>query len=126
MRRSLLLVLLVAACSSGSVPAESPPSTASSAPTAPATSAAPVTSAEWTTYGGNAQRSSTVAGPDPSGASVAWRAALDGRVYGSPLVVGGRVTAATEGGSVYALAPRPGQVTWRRHLAEPVPASALP
>jgi hypothetical protein len=129
MRRSLVALALATACSSGSSPTVSPSVTTeptTPAPSVAATSAPPVATTDWTTYGGNAQRSSNVAGPDPSGAAVAWQAALDGRVYGSPLVVGGRVIAATEGGSIYALELRTGRVVWRRHVAEPLPGSALP
>jgi outer membrane protein assembly factor BamB len=57
---------------------------------------------------------------------VAWTAALDGRVYASPLVVRGTVIAATENGSLYALDGRSGRLVWRRHLADPVHGSALP
>lgn len=133
MRRSLVALALVTACSSGSSPTVSPsvtatvtPSPTTPAASATATSAPPAASADWTTYGGNAQRSSNVAGPDPSAAAVAWQAELDGRVYGSPLVVGGRVIAATEGGSLYALELRTGKVVWRRHVAQPLSGSALP
>jgi hypothetical protein len=126
MRRSLAAVALVAACSSGpAVPTSTPTSLSPSAATSTRAPAAAEAN-DWTTYGGDAQRTSTVAGPDPSGATVAWKAALDGRVYGSPLVVGGRVIAATEGGSLYALDLRTGRVRWRRHLAAPLPGSALP
>jgi len=58
--------------------------------------------------------------------SVAWRAALDGAVYGQPLVVGQVVIAATENDSVYALDESTGRVVWRTHLGTPVPLSALP
>jgi hypothetical protein len=67
-----------------------------------------------------------VAGPDPSHAAVAWQAALDGRVYGSPLVVGGHVITATEGGSMYALDLGTGRVVWRKKLSTPLSGSALP
>ena len=130
MRRALAALLLLAACSSGARPQPSPTPAATLPPSPTATASATATAtplpADWSTYGGNAQRSSAVDGPDPSGAAVAWRAALDGRVYASPLVVGGRVIAATEGGSLYALDLRTGRVVWRRHVAQPVAGSDLP
>ena len=39
---------------------------------------------------------------------------------------GGRVFAATENDTVYALSASTGAVIWSRHLATPVPASSLP
>jgi outer membrane protein assembly factor BamB len=57
---------------------------------------------------------------------VAWRATLDGAAYASPLVVGDFVVEATTGGTVYALDAATGKIHWRTHLADPVPASALP
>jgi hypothetical protein len=82
---------------------------------------------DWTTYHGDGARTGYLpAGPDAATPAVAWRTPLDGAVYASPLVVGGRVLAATEGGSLYALDAQTGAVQWRTHLADPVPASALP
>ena len=40
--------------------------------------------------------------------------------------VAGHVIAATENGSLYSLEGTTGRIRWRRHLADPVPASALP
>ena len=51
--------------------------------------------------------------------------ALDGAVYGQPLVVGGNVIAATENDSVYALSRATGKTIWRAHVGTPVPQSAL-
>jgi len=51
---------------------------------------------------------------------------LVGQLYGEPLVYGGDVYVATESDVVYALSARNGAVVWSRHLAQPVPASALP
>jgi len=82
---------------------------------------------DWPTYHGDPTRAGFLRdGPDPSGPTVAWHAPLDGAVYASPLVAGGRVLAATEAGSLYALDARTGAVLWRTHLADPVPASELP
>ncbi|MGI8814272.1 MAG: hypothetical protein ACR2G2_02980, partial [Pseudonocardia sp.] len=40
--------------------------------------------------GQNSRSGYVPAGPDPQSAVVAWQAALDGAVYASPLVIGGR------------------------------------
>ena len=50
----------------------------------------------------------------------AWRTRLDGKVYGQPLVWAGRVLAATENNTVYALDGHDGRVLWSRHLGAPV------
>jgi outer membrane protein assembly factor BamB len=129
---AVLSVLALAACGSGSrdVPPAAPGLSlppVSSAPRTPTPSAAGLAlGADWTTYHGDATRSGYVAGPDPREPAVAWQATLDGKVYASPLVVGGTVVAATEGGSLYGLDGRTGAVRWRRHLADPVPGKALP
>ncbi|HZC69367.1 MAG TPA: PQQ-binding-like beta-propeller repeat protein [Jatrophihabitans sp.] len=52
------------------------------------------------------------------------RYSLDGNVYASPLVIGGRVVVATEHDTVYAIDH--GHVVWRRHLGTPAPQSQLP
>jgi outer membrane protein assembly factor BamB len=52
--------------------------------------------------------------------------ALDGRLYGEPLVSGGRVFVATENDTVYALSAATGAVLWSAHLGDPVPAGSLP
>ena len=105
-----------------------------------------VTGAGWA---GSAAAASPVAGPaatpwtvyhgDPAGSGAgtlpgavdtsapAWTSpALDGQLYGEPLVSGGRVFVATENDTVYALSAGRGAVIWSRHLAPPVPASSLP
>jgi polyvinyl alcohol dehydrogenase (cytochrome) len=70
--------------------------------------------------------SGTVTGSSSAPVSVAWRARLDGAVYGQPLLLGGRVLAATENDTVYALDQSDGRVLWRSHLGTPQPSSALP
>jgi len=51
---------------------------------------------------------------------------LDGELYGEPLVADGRVVAATENNTVYALAANSGKILWSRYLAKPVPSHDLP
>lgn len=86
------------------------------------------TTPAWTTYRHDMQRS----GIDPDNTSPVaptqtWQTgALDGPIYGSPLVYGSRVYVATENDSVYALDAATGAVIWQRHLATAVPASTLP
>jgi outer membrane protein assembly factor BamB len=82
----------------------------------------------WTVYHG-----------DPGGTGVAtavssvdvsspkWTSpALDGSLYGEPLVSGGQVFVATENDTVYALSATNGTVAWSTHLATPVPSASLP
>jgi outer membrane protein assembly factor BamB len=59
--------------------------------------------------------------------SPAWTSpALDGQLYGEPLVSNGRVYVATENDTVYALSASNGAVAWSTHVGTPVPSSALP
>ena len=94
---------------------------------APRAGASPASS-DWTTFDQNNART----GVDPSGNSFAsavpaWTSpTLDGQLYGQPLVYSGRVYAATENDTVYALGAGTGTVLWKTHLATPVAASALP
>lgn len=82
----------------------------------------------WTVYHGDAAGS----GDAPSVTAVAtgspaWSSpALDGSLYGEPLVSSGNVYVATENDTVYALSASTGAVVWSRHIASPVPASSLP
>jgi outer membrane protein assembly factor BamB len=82
----------------------------------------------WTTYHRDGARS----GVDPDSAAAlppvqAWQTspALDGDVYGQPLVYGARVYVATENDSVYSLDAATGAVVWRRSAGSAVAASAL-
>jgi outer membrane protein assembly factor BamB len=60
-------------------------------------------------------------------ATRAWTSpALDGEIYGEPLVSAGRVYVATENDTVYALSSATGAVVWSTHLGTPVPAGSLP
>jgi outer membrane protein assembly factor BamB len=82
----------------------------------------------WTTYRHDGARS----GIDPDSSSPVapsqiWQSqALDGQVYGQPLVYGSRVYVATENDTVYALDAATGAVVWHRHLATAVDSTALP
>ena len=81
----------------------------------------------------------TVYHDDPAGNGVAppvsavdttaavWNSpALDGQIYGEPLIYAGRVYVATENDTVYALSAATGAVAWSAHLGPPVPAGSLP
>ncbi|HEY2772170.1 MAG TPA: PQQ-binding-like beta-propeller repeat protein, partial [Solirubrobacteraceae bacterium] len=82
----------------------------------------------WTTYRHDAARS----GNDPDSTSPvtpsqAWQTpALDGEVFGEPLVYGPYVYVATENDSVYKLDAATGGVVWSKHLATPEPSTLAP
>jgi outer membrane protein assembly factor BamB len=82
----------------------------------------------WTVYHANLGGS----GAAPAGLKLlsvrhAWTSpALDGNLYGEPLVWDDRVYMATENDTVYALSVSNGHVVWSRHLATPVPSGDLP
>jgi outer membrane protein assembly factor BamB len=98
--------------------------TADAAPAPRATSGA----SSWTVYHADAAGSG-VSGPVTAvtTSSPAWTSpALDGRLFGEPLVSSGDVYLATENNTVYALSSSTGAVTWSTHIASPVPASSLP
>jgi polyvinyl alcohol dehydrogenase (cytochrome) len=112
-----MIALLGAAAGIGSGPA--------AAASSPPPSAA---SGSWTVYH-----------DDPAGNGVAppvsavdttaavWNSpALDGQIYGEPLIYAGRVYVATENDTVYALSAATGAVAWSAHLGSPVPAGSLP
>jgi outer membrane protein assembly factor BamB len=83
---------------------------------------------DWATYHGDAARSGVARGsPALRRPRLGWTStALDEPVYGEPLVVAGRVLAATEGDSLYALDERSGAVLWHTKLGEPVSGGSLP
>ena len=112
-----MIALLGAAAGIGSGPAD-----AASSPPPPAAAGS------WTVYH-----------DDPAGNGVAppvsavdttaavWNSpALDGQIYGEPLIYAGRVYVATENDTVYALSAATGAVAWSAHLGSPVPAGSLP
>ena len=82
----------------------------------------------WTVY--HDSPAGTGVAPDVTSVNTAARAwtspALDGQIYGEPLVFDGRVYVATENDTVYALNASNGARVWSAHLATPVPATDLP
>lgn len=91
-------------------------------------STAAQSSTNWTVYHGDAAgtgASSALRAVDT--AHRAWTSpALNGELYGEPLVYNDRVYVATENDYAYALSATNGRVVWSRHLATPVPSSDLP
>jgi outer membrane protein assembly factor BamB len=85
------------------------------------------TVSDWTTFDQNGLRTGVDAsGSSFSPATPAWTSpAFDGQLYGQPLVYSGRVYAATENDTVYALAADSGQVLWSNHLATPFSKSSV-
>jgi outer membrane protein assembly factor BamB len=82
---------------------------------------------DWPTYHLDNARDGNATGlASLSTLSVDWKTSLDGKVYGQPLVVNGRVFAATENDTVYALDPHTGAVVWSTHVGAPEPLSDLP
>ena len=134
-----LAVTLLSACSGGggaSQPADTasetirtlPPTSSASGSASPgSTGSAGYPAAAWATYNRTPDRAGVATGVSPvGGLSVAWRAQLDGAVYGQPLLIGSLVVAATENDSVYALDSATGKVVWHQSLGTPVPRSSLP
>ena len=75
----------------------------------------------WPTYHGNAARTGNdTSEPSLLPAHRAWTTGLDQSVYGQPVVFAGRVIAATENDTVYALDAHDGRVLWRVHVGTPV------
>jgi outer membrane protein assembly factor BamB len=91
-------------------------------------SAAAASAGAWTVYHGDPAGDGVAAPVGSVNTSApAWTSpALDGQLYGEPLVSGGMVYVATENDTVYALSASTGAVIWSTHLATPVPASSLP
>jgi polyvinyl alcohol dehydrogenase (cytochrome) len=128
-------VVLAAGCTSGPSATDQPttvrPTTGTRSTAPPTTASGPatgtaLTATDWPTYHHDNARTGAANLAPLGQLTVAWRAALDGAVYGQPLVVGGQVLAATEQDTVYALAATTGQVRWSTQLGTPVPGSDLP
>ncbi len=94
--------------------------------TLPSSAAVPSTS--WTIYHGDPTGSGVAASVSAVDTTTpAWTSpALDGQLYGEPLVSSGRVYVATENDTLYALSSSTGSVIWSTHLGTPVPAGDLP
>jgi outer membrane protein assembly factor BamB len=82
----------------------------------------------WTVYHGDVAGSGKAKGLSfVDTRSAKWTSpALDGALYGEPLVFGNDVYVATENDTVYALSATTGHVVWKRHVARAVPSSQLP
>jgi polyvinyl alcohol dehydrogenase (cytochrome) len=82
----------------------------------------------WTVY--HDGPAGTGVAPDVTSVNTTARAwtspALDGQIFGEPLVFDGRVYVATENDTVYALNASNGARVWSAHLGTPVPATDLP
>jgi outer membrane protein assembly factor BamB len=119
-----LLALVVIGCGqSSSVAAPSPSPSAAG----PIPSASPAELTDWPQYHRNSARTGQgPAVPALGSPRRAWSVPVDGKVYASPLIVGGHVIVATENNTVYALDVRSGATVWRSHLGAPVNAATLP
>jgi polyvinyl alcohol dehydrogenase (cytochrome) len=116
----------LAACTGAGITAVAASGSAQSGALANTTGAATSHAADWPMYNQNVSRTGVAPGLATAGPlSTAWTARLDGAVYGQPLVVGGKVIAATENDSIYALSATTGTVLWRTHVGTPVPQSKL-
>jgi outer membrane protein assembly factor BamB len=121
-----LMLLFGVECGGGSGGSAIPTPSAPAAKT-PGASPSSGLGFDWPEYHQNAGRSGLGPGLPAFGSPTqAWRAAVDGDVYASPLIVSGHVLVATENNTVYSLDLFSGAVVWQRHLGDPVDASTLP
>jgi outer membrane protein assembly factor BamB len=74
----------------------------------------------WPNYGGTNRTSNDTSAPSLSPLHSAWNTGLDQKVYAQPLVFDGRVYAATQNDTVYALDAHDGAVLWSRHVGTPM------
>lgn len=122
---TVVALATVAGCSAPSAPPAQAPTSSTRPPGAPAPTK--VGPADWPTYHHDNARTGVAGQLAPLGTlRLAWRARLDGAVYGQPLVIGDTVIAATEHDTVYALAASDGHVLWSASLGKPEPGSELP
>ena len=122
----LVLVLLITGCGQTSA-SSSRPLVSPSAWSSPTWSPPARQFADWPEYHHDPAR--TGVGPSLPALdhpAVAWKTAVDGAVYASPLIVGGRVVVATENNTVYAFDLVSGAIAWRSHLGTPVTSASLP
>ena len=121
-------IALLAACSvapSSPSAATDPASAVSTATTCATTASA--AGQDWPTYHRTNDRAGFAAATGcVTALSSAWTAALDGAVYGQPLVLGDLVIAATENDSVYGLGLADGAVRWHSTVGTPARRSQLP
>ncbi|MGA8360654.1 MAG: IPT/TIG domain-containing protein [Candidatus Dormiibacterota bacterium] len=76
--------------------------------------------ADWPTYHGNNTRQGDDATDQAVTGTAPWTSvALDGQLYGQPVVVGGQLVAATENDTVYSLNAATGRVEWSTHIGAP-------
>ena len=85
-----------------------------------------VTPANWITYHGDRLRTGYAPTMPPASGTprVLRRYSLDGNVYASPIIIGGRIIVATENDTVYAI--ENGRIAWRTHLGTPAPDNQTP
>ncbi len=75
----------------------------------------------WPTYHGDAARTGNdTTEPNLLPVGPAWRATLDGAVYGQPVAFNGRIIAVTENNSIYGLDAHDGHVLWHVNAGPPV------
>jgi polyvinyl alcohol dehydrogenase (cytochrome) len=87
----------------------------------------PSVATNWTVYHGDPEGHGVAGRVELGHAHRVWSSpALDGQLYGEPLVVGRTVIVATEKDTVYALNAQTGRVRWRTHVGRPVPSGSLP
>jgi outer membrane protein assembly factor BamB len=122
----VVVVLATAvACGGGSSgSATAPPSSRASASSS--ASPSPSLGFDWPVYHQNPGRTGVGPGaPSTNSPHEAWRVAVDGAVYASPLIVAGHVLVATENNTVYSFDLFSGAIVWQQHLGAPVDASTL-
>ncbi|MGH3856813.1 MAG: PQQ-binding-like beta-propeller repeat protein, partial [Pseudonocardiaceae bacterium] len=115
---AIVALATVAGCSAPvAPPAQAPTSSVRPPGAAPPVRIGP---SDWPTYHHDNARTGVAGQLAPLGTlRTAWRARLDGAVYGQPLVIGETVIAATEHDTVYALAASDGRVLWSASLGKP-------